>query len=131
MLFKGLIAPIVQTELCTRSRVIDVGLIYSGYPGAKRAALAIRYFARFWPKLQREFDRISCTAWRSRCASGTLVILKSDTGDHARLLGKTTALFPGSEANQPKVALMPVPTLTKPGDQGVEFLDKSGRRDWL
>jgi len=57
---------------------------------------------------------------------GTLVILKSDTGDHARLLGKTIALFPGSEANQPKVALMPVPTPTKPGDYKVEFLDKAG-----
>lgn len=59
---------------------------------------------------------------------GTLVIVTSDTAERARLLGKTVILFPAGSpaANPAKLALMPVPALTKPGAYAVEFLDKSG-----
>jgi murein DD-endopeptidase MepM/ murein hydrolase activator NlpD len=56
---------------------------------------------------------------------GSLVIVKSDTADRARLLEKTVTLFP-AQADQAKLALMPVPTLTKPGAYKIEFLDKTG-----
>ncbi len=56
---------------------------------------------------------------------GSIVLAKSDTAERVRLLEKTATLFatPGSPL---KEALIPVPTLTKPGDYKVEFLDKSG-----
>lgn len=59
---------------------------------------------------------------------GTLLIVKSDTADRARLLEKTITLFPPSNAaaSPAKLGLMPVPTLTKPGEYKIEFLDKAG-----
>jgi murein DD-endopeptidase MepM/ murein hydrolase activator NlpD len=57
---------------------------------------------------------------------GALLIVKSDTAERARLLEKTITLFPAANPDQAKLALMPVPTLTKPGDYKIEFLDKAG-----
>lgn len=57
---------------------------------------------------------------------GTLVVVRSDSAERARLLDKTVTLFPASTATDPKFAMMPVPTLTKPGAYTVEFLDKAG-----
>src|SRR5271170_379783 len=86
------------------------------YSGHMRWVLFLCSFATLWAQA------VSINPQQPR--QGEVLFVRSDSAVKARLLGQTVRLFPQTDGSP--LGLMPVPTLTKPGDYPLELLDGKG-----